>query len=315
MKQRVLASLMVILTFGCDRSFDFNLTPQVDSFSKVISYNNKLDIVWVIDDSASMEKYQRDLVTESEAYIANLNQMGWDYRLIVVSTDYAATAPESRAVGEPLFLTKNSAGLLQEFQARLLRGERGSNREMGLQSVSDLITFQGDLLLRSDAFLVINILSDEEDASFVSVPDLVEQLNETKALAKDFPSGWIANFIGVTSDVGRCRTYDSHASVGTRYNELVAVSSGMSDNICDRNFRRALNGFQTVITEILTDYRLDRLPEISTIKVYVNNQLLPQDSINGWTYHAEGNFVRFHGTAVPSAEVSVWVDYVPVAPK
>lgn len=302
-----------IVALSCTRPPDFDVVPDQSLFQQSLEYNNKVDIIWLIDDSFSMAKYQEDLAREADLYMDQLRSRDWDFRIAVITTDYSQAQSATRRVGQ--VLTPQTPNLSREFRDQVLRGEGGSNREMGLQSLYDFMIEDREPFLRDEAFLLINILSDEEDSSFSSPSEVKDFLDFRKRLVKDFSRGWMANFIGVLSANGSCRTFDSHASPGHKYIELVDASGGFKDNICDRNFKRAIEGFQSVLINILTDFKLDRDPVLETLRVFVNGEEIAQDSANGWTYLPETKTIRFHGRAVPPARAEIKVDFVPALPK
>jgi hypothetical protein len=65
------------------------------------------------------------------------------------------------------------------------------------------------------------------------------------------------------------------------------------------------------IIQVLTDYKLTRKPDLATVRVYANNQLVPHDATNGWDYIADGNLIRFYGSWIPASDVVIRVDFKP----
>ncbi|RYZ64741.1 MAG: hypothetical protein EOP05_21590 [Proteobacteria bacterium] len=66
----------------------------------------------------------------------------------------------------------------------------------------------------------------------------------------------------------------------------------------------------------MTQFYLDRIPQDSTLQIFVNGVNVPRLSSgdpqpwNGFLYHPETNSVTFHGTSVPpqGAQISVKFD-------
>jgi hypothetical protein len=56
---------------------------------------------------------------------------------------------------------------------------------------------------------------------------------------------------------------------------------------------------------------LDRKPNIASIKVYVDGQLMAKDATNGWTYRESTNSIRFHGSAIPGVGARIHVQFDP----
>lgn len=304
--------LLGFLGLGCQEEPNFELLPEQDVFAQSVKYNNKIDILWVIDNSRSMEKYQRDILQQAAHYMERLDSLGWDYRIGVTTTDYSQGGTGGQLIGSTKYITPAEVDRVSEFQSRILQGEQGSNREVGLQSIHDLLTNEVDFV-RPEAFLVINMVSDEEDYSTVSTAEVVDMVDDLKKTAIDFKQKWLFHFMGVISDQGSCRTFDAHASVGTKYMSLAEDTGGLTDNICERDFRRALDGFfDVVITEILTEYTLTRLPRKDSIRVVIDGEEVAEDATNGWSYDEEKNLIRFSGDAIPRADSYIQVDYRPL---
>jgi len=56
---------------------------------------------------------------------------------------------------------------------------------------------------------------------------------------------------------------------------------------------------------------LSRTPVDGTIVVYINGNLVPENSSNGWSYDPVANAVVFHGTYIPAEGDSITVNYDP----
>lgn len=93
--------------------------------------------------------------------------------------------------------------------------------------------------------------------------------------------------------------------------EVVNYSGGISGSLCGTDLYRSVSTIKARIIQILTDYKLDRKPRVDTIRVYVAGIEVPKNDVNGWSYIASSNLIRFNGTAVPGAEQGIRVDFLP----
>ncbi len=321
---RFYMTLLAFLLFlnACQNAVNFGVDPQTDKFGQKVAYNNKVDFVWIIDNSSSMTDKQMKLSQQLPGVINTLNSLKLDYHMVFITTDVRdKTSPSDvegsggKFIGDPKFLTKDSQNLLSEVQDRVVQGSLGSNLERGLLSLERVfsktyLSTEGRGFFREDALLVINVLSDEDDKSNNTSDYYRNFLNQLKPLGAGQPGGWILNFIGVLNLSGSCSA-NGYPDPGYIFMDLASWSGGKSENICSNTLVEAVSGIRERIIEILTDYTLAQKPNISTIRVFVNGLTIPENSINGWTYVESSNVIRFHGSAVPPADSEVIVDYTP----
>src|ERR1700678_3166714 len=51
------------------------------------SFNNQLDILWVVDNSGSMAPLQANMTSNFSSFISNFQTKGYDFRMAVTGTD------------------------------------------------------------------------------------------------------------------------------------------------------------------------------------------------------------------------------------
>ncbi|HPI41623.1 MAG TPA: hypothetical protein PLJ21_12515 [Pseudobdellovibrionaceae bacterium] len=321
LKRSSYAFLFLFLS-ACQNEVGFGVLPQSEKFNQKISYNNKVDFLWIIDNSSSMTDKQIKLSNQLPATIDALNALKLDYHMAFITTDVRdKTFPSDtegsggKFIGEPKFLTQDSSNFLSEVQARIVQGSLGSNLERGLLSLERVfadsyLSNEGQGFFREDALLVINVLSDEDDKSNKTADYYLNFLNQIKPLGAGQPGGWLLNFIGVLDINGTCAS-NGYPDPGYIYMDLASWSGGRSDNICSDSLVGAVSGIRERIEQILTDYPLESAPDLTTLRVYINDGLVPQSSVNGWTYESSLNVIRFYGTYVPAADSDIRVDYTP----
>jgi hypothetical protein len=307
--------VLSLALFACSNGADFGLPSTEDSFDKIVSYNNKVDLVIVVDNSDSMKYHQDRLILQVPGFVERLNGLKMDYHIGVISSSVSASYGGGQLLGSPAFLTSSSPSLNQSLQARLQVGEGGSNLESPLQNFkniffSDYMKYGGAGFLRSDALLVIIVLSDDDDKTAVSAEAFAKTLDEVKPQFRDGTRGWVYNYIGVLDIKSPCKSPgQAFPSVGVKHVWLTDFSHGVKASICDNTLERAVGNIRARIEQILTDYLLKDKPKVETIRVTLNGQQIPPDEVNGWTYNAETNVVSFHGSAVPAVDGRVLVTY------
>jgi hypothetical protein len=313
LKFAVLA-LIAFSLFGCNKQ-TYSLPDQSQVFEQTVQYNNKVDIVLMVDNSSSMDTYQRKLADQVSGMIDSLNKIGMDYQIVVVTTDMRGGGNGGVFVGFPQILTPSTPNLSAVLTNRVRQGNGGSDLERGLQSIETAL--RGDSsFLRSDAMLAIIALSNEDDYSAGSADDFRQYFDQLKPKFTGFngeTQAWIVNFIGVPDLQSSCSTAldGIYKEPGLKWIALAQASGGLVQPICDTTLAQAVDNIRSRIVQVLTDFHLGRKPKIETIVVKINGQLIPQSNINGWQYIEKGYVIRFYGSAVPSADSSISVDFTP----
>lgn len=318
-----LAAAAVAMTVGCSEQ-KFGLAPEEQQFGNKIAYNTEVDVLWVIDTSSSMDKHQSLLAAQVGLFVDSLNKTGLNYQMAVTTMDMSSSGAKGKFLGSPAILTASTPGLISQLQARLQAGASGSPVERGLEamkaSVSAPLSSAGGNnygFLRPNALLAVIFLSNEDDQS--ASADYGAFLDSVRPPLPSGERSWVAQFMGVTPDDPTCKTSEwdqaGYSEAGLKYIALADESGGNSEAICDADLRRALTNVKARILEIITEYKLARVPNLSTLQIFINGALVPQDAVNGWTYHSNTNSIRFHGTAVPRSDATIMVKYDPTGTK
>ncbi len=145
--------------------------PQIDRFVQNEAAN-KVDILWVVDNSGSMESSQNNLAQNFSLFIQRFvheeSEELIDFQMAVVTTDMLQ---EDGRFVDGKILSRSDAisdreGFIREFQELLRVGTGGLGLECSLMPMlrASEHADQQDFF-REDAILVVNILSDEGDMS------------------------------------------------------------------------------------------------------------------------------------------------------
>lgn len=86
-KLSVLFGAVMALGACADKSADISILSDSDTFEQSVSINNKIDILWMVDTSASMQPYQTNLANNFNAFITDFVTKGYDYNMAVAGTD------------------------------------------------------------------------------------------------------------------------------------------------------------------------------------------------------------------------------------
>jgi len=312
MKKIGIVIFSLIVGVACSNQ-NFSLPKQNNNFQQTPQFNNKVDILFMADDSTNMLKYQQSLSAQMNSMIATLNALGMDYHIAVTSSSVGSGFTGGKFMGSPKYLTKGTPNVAGVLTTRLQTGQAGSNLEKGLESIKVALSNPSESagFIRDDALLAVIALSNEDDYSAGSVQSYVDFFNSIK---HPFPSGvrsWVFNFLGITVLSSNCTTQDNgvteYVEVGSRYIGLVDYTEGVKESICKADWSNVVTNVKVRINQLMTDFYLNRRPKVSTIVVTNNGRAVVNNATNGWTYEERTDdsgtvryFIRFHGTAMPT---------------
>lgn len=325
-----LASLLLAAVFqvGCsNKATSFALPSTNDTFGQVITRNNKVDILFVIDNSKSMTQYQQRLSARVPDMIYALNSLKMDYHVAVTSTTMTndpSRYPMTRQIlGSPKFLTSQNINLLG---SRLIVGESGSDVERGLDALryvtGDYASTYAPGFIRKDALFAVIFMGDEDDQSsefgVSNSNDFVNYMNQFKPPFAEGGRAWIANFIGSITNTS-CDNLGGYVSIGVNYLRLVDASTGIKESICAADLASAVGNIKSRVVSQLTSFYLKSAPNHDTIKVTNGGRTVLEDASNGWTLESEMNgsvkvyFIKFHGSSIPLADDVIVVNFTPLS--
>lgn len=298
----------------------FGLQDEAQTFGHKVEYNTEVDVLLVIDNSGSMAQHQSQLAAQMPDFVAALDRTRLDYRIAVTTMDVGNGGAGGRFIsgpnGAPAVLPFWHPNLGEVLANRIRVGETGSTVERGLHAMKASLTapnidFENAGFLRKNSLLSVIFLTNEEDES--APEDYAGFLDALKPPLKTGERSWVANFIGVLPNDNSCNTARwNYRDPGMKYISLAEASGGRVASICTADLRLAVDKIKARIIEIVTEYSLgERKANADTIKVYINGQLLAEDSVNGWSYNDDRNSIIFHGTGVPEPGSTIHVDFTP----
>jgi hypothetical protein len=324
------AAALALLAPGCDQENAVFEQTQTDTWTQAPT--DKVDVLFVIDDSHSMTEEQAAVAAGFASFTAELETNAMDFHLAAISTsfDYANSA-RGTFLGEPKVLTKDTPSYAALFQDRVQVGTSGQDKEKGLEAaayaLSPVMTSGVNSgFLRPEAFLLIIWVSDENDCSdegALGALPATECYNQTELLVP--VEQYVADFwnlkddrsfvqvgaiVGPPEGDGSC----PDATVGRRYLQLVEAMGGTAGNICAADYSDILGDLGLEATGVLSSFQLSDSAKPDSITVFVEpdgqeEYEVLEDPANGWTYDATTNFITFNGTSVPPRGSKVSASY------
>ena len=262
----------------------------IDSFTQHMSVDG-IDILWVIDKSGSMSRYNDELLAGIEAMILALPVSNW--RLVIISADSTDSVMSTEFPLVP--------------GDTIIDAERMFNTlpmgpwEEGFNSVYEYIIHNpySSTWMRPEAGLLVVFVSDEEEQSDVEYPSPANFLSWYGSLRMG--SVFMASVVNLEPSLSLCDSPPRPLDVGERYMEATGVLGGIIVDICDSDWSAGV----TDATHSVDPYEnivLSHKAEADSIRVFVNS-LLSHD----WYYQESDNTVYF--TIIPNAGQLVEVGY------
>ena len=262
----------------------------VDSFIQVNAVDG-VDIVWVIDQSGSMNVYQPNLLAGLNAMMSALPPTGW--RLVMISADPDAAVDEQQFPLVP-------GDTVLDAEAMYAAMEKGT-REKGFDAIHDYMEHNpyAATWMRHDAALLVVFVSDEDDQSD-TLQTAAEFVNWYSA--RRFGNVFLSSIVNDFQDVSLCDPWAPGSQVGQTYMDATNLMFGTNVDICSEDWAPGMNDATTQI-EPYESIELSYEPIPQTIRVFVDS--LPYTD---WTYDTASNIVYFD--VLPPGGALVEIGYV-----
>lgn len=262
---------------GCnkgDRSF--SLLADQSSFSETPTFNvipQKIDILWVIDNSNSMDTSQAALTANFNRFITKFQASQYDFHMAVTSTDAYQGAfnnlNELRKLRDGAMdmnydakfnpyisspgthsgiqiMDRNTTALSSVFVTNASQGKDGSGDERAFSSFEDVLSYAPNAgFRRADAYLAIIIVSDEDDFSSRTFDYLSNDYNAPNLIPVSHYKTYLDGLAGVGNySVNAITILDSACRdvllndfagrrIGQRYIDLANLTGGVKASLCD----------------------------------------------------------------------------------
>lgn len=307
-------------------------TEHTDVFTQTTGQD--VDVLFVVDDSGSMDEEQSNLASNFQSFIAGAQTWNNDYHIAVTTTDLETVNGRFVAAnGNKRFVTRPTAS---QFAANVKVGTNGSGDEKGLAAAQAALSLPNTAdsgttcgadtdctapercwdgfcggrnrgFLRPDAALEVVIVSDEEDHS---PGDLAFYVNFFKSIKGIYNTN-LFHLHAIVGPRGGCSSSAGSADAGERYINVASQTGGAIVSICDSSFAAGLSSIGDIAFGLRTQFFLGRIPEPSTITVKVGTSACDSRSGANWTYDVNSNSVVFAetGACMPQAGNRVEIKY------
>ena len=273
-------------------------------FQQTSNQSKKLDIIWIIDNSGSMNDEQEALGNNFSAFIDDFIQKDVDFKMAITTTDTSSTFKKGRMVyGSDSKLTSaqakaNQNQFKEDFKALVQVGTSGSGKEKGLEASEGFLEKYGQTFLRNDAYLAVVIISDEEDQSPKAVADYTNYLKSFKT-----NPGLIKTYSIVDVTNSNCCQYGVTTG-SARYKEASSLTAGIVADI-QNDFYQVLSDMGGNLISLIDSFALAHDPLPGSLKVFVDGV-----ETQNYTYSSVSRSIKFNTGSVPVAGSQIRVTYI-----
>ena len=262
----------------------------IDSFTQHMSVDG-IDILWVVDRSGSMNRFNLELLAGVEAMLLALPVADW--RLVMISADprEAVASTEFPLVpGDDILDAEDMLGTLHM-----------APYEEGFNAVYDYIINNpySSTWMRPDAGLLVVFVSDEEEQSNAVYPTATDFVSWYSSLRMG--SVFMASVVNRDAADSVCAFPPNPIDVGERYMEATGLLGGVVVDICDIDWSPGVTD-ATHSVDPYEEILLTHKAEPDSIRVFINGALNTD-----WYYQESDNTVYF--TIIPAAGQLVEVGY------
>jgi hypothetical protein len=266
----------------------------VDSFIQPNTVDG-IDILWIIDTSGSMHRFDAQLLLGIETMLMALPPTSW--RLAMIPNDPAHAVLENQfplVPGDDIF----------DAEAMYSAMGRGG-REEGFDSAYEYLINNpyAATWTRADAGLLVVFVSDEQEQSDDHFIDVVDFINWYRGMRGG--SVFAASIVNHDASESLCLLPPTPIDVGTRYMDATNAFSGNIIDICADDWTSGVADAAASI-EPHASWPLTHIPVADSVRVFINGSVW-EPSMTTWNYSITDNTVYF--TTIPAGSALVEVGY------
>jgi hypothetical protein len=293
----VCAGLMCMATSGCGKDQYLYVQDSPTHVNrqypvKEVQGSNKIDIVWVIDNSGSMGNYQTQVIQNANAFMKDFILQKLDWKMGVISTD-DADAPYAGFSRSPALdaSVKDSVNVFSDAVGRL--GTSGSAIEETFNPLLQHLEADPSFL-RSGTPLAVIMVTDAQEQSRIDPTVFMNRLNSITQGRNVFSYGIFAS-----RDFG-CRSDEGDWNYrGSPYEAFIKASYvGQTFPLCTNFGTSLVNIAHDIVTRVAhTAIYLTARPDTSTLKVLYQGKELPAgpaENGGAWMYDYGLNAIVFN---------------------
>lgn len=281
--------------------------------ASLLSTDNKVDILFVIDNSGSMAPIQDNVIRNSRIFLEQFsNQSYVSWKIGLVSTDkgqapflgFDSSFDSSLITANDPASFERTVSTFQEAVSRL--GTSGDSSEYvfyNTRRVFDL--YNGTArpsFLRKNSHLVVIMITDEKEQSEYFGVDY-KASNFFNVMSRYKGGNKILRFYGAfgLKDLEGCSSTGYDNFFGSEYEKIIQITGGVYMSACTSDFGTELAKIGKDITTLVgpPSLLLKERPVVDTLKVYYKDKMLnpgPKNQGGKWFYEEKTNTITFYST-------------------
>ena len=253
-----------------------------------------LDILWVVDDSGSMNRFQTNLSSNIGLFVSSFMATGADYHIGVITTS-------DHFVGS--LITSADPDPASALALEVMVGIYGAGNERGIDMSIDALSTSasagpGSAFFREEATLVVIYVSDEPDHSMSTYAQWLAFFDSVKPAGQFIPYGVIGDY------PSGCSIGSQIAQFGDGYYQLINNYGGDWYSICSSDWGVQLQNLADALLARRFYELAEDDPIEETIEVRVNGQVSED-----WRYDETTNTVEFAEDSVPEEGQTIEISY------
>lgn len=262
----------------------------------------EVDILWIVDDTASMAEEQAALAEGFAAFLASLESAELAYQVGVITTD----ADDAVLRGDPWIITPEADDPVDAFERAVDVGLTGT-AQAGLASMiaalsEPLRSGENRGFQRSDAALLAVVVSDDDDASGAWVDGdpvtVALALLADQAQARGLP----ARLSAIVGDApSGCSGVSGVALPGSAYAAVAQASGGEVLSICDADLEGLVGSLGGLAAAWPDTFLLQAEPLADSVQVTVDGKRTD----SGWRLQLAPAAIVFDAPPDPGAWIVV----------
>lgn len=292
---RALTALSLLAALACGEDRVIKANPpgfRQDVFQQEAA--SRIDTLWVIDNSASMEPHQAELAASLTRFMQLFDRGLVDYRIAVTTTDVIRDKGE--LIGNPPIVTPTLADPVAAFQRNVRVGTGGKGHEQAFEAARIAIEREkaranealaeraaclivcpaasqscrrdcerryAPEFMRPEAHLYLVFVSDEEEQSFGEVRYFQRLFEGALGVGNE-------DAVSVATICGDVPAPACEAEPGTRYVALAQATGGLVASICDATFERHLERLALDAAGLKRKFTLSRPPDPETLALEIH---------------------------------------------
>jgi hypothetical protein len=271
-----------------------------------------VDVLWVVDNTASMAREQTALAEAFEGFVEALEAEEVAYQLGVITTD---VSDEQAGVlqGVPWIITPSHEDPAAAFSEAVQVGIEGAAPEAGLGAAwlalsEPLRSDENRGFRREGSLLHIVVVSDGDDSSQALLEPWLEEDEDVVSfflgfLEQEAAGGEHATiFSAVAGDTpSGCYGIAGRAQAAHAYHRVVEATDGVFASICAGDMSAVVEGLGAASLVYATRFELLAEPIEGSLRVWVDQERVD----SGWVLELDPPALRFDEPPAPAAEIEV----------